>query len=169
MSGIGDARSSVPVWSTLLSRSLRQFVQWPHGIPSSKSDPLAADDETFILIRTPTSEWRLARGARLAKLWPIGTALLAFCAYGGTLRSDLPFLRTFDFTPEHRGVGNFKDTQNVGDLLPGESTVGTAGHGSAPIEKSAVRRRNGVAVADAEGAGIWPDLTLAFVHEINPA
>jgi hypothetical protein len=35
--------------------------------------------------------------------------------------------------------------------------------------KSAVRRRNGVAVADAEGAGIWPDLTLAFVHEINPA
>jgi hypothetical protein len=70
------------------------------------------------------------------------------------LGSDLPFPRAFDFTPEHRGVGNLTDTQNVGDLLPRESIAGTACHGSTPIGKSAIRRRNGVAVADAEGAGI---------------
>jgi len=77
----------------------------------------------------------LARSPRPAELRLIGSALRIVCAIRGTLGSYPPLSWGFAFTLENRRVGDFTDPQNVRDLLPGESTAGTAGHGSAPIDK----------------------------------
>jgi hypothetical protein len=90
----------------------------------------------------------LARSPRPAELRLIGSALRIVCAIRGALGSYPPLSWGFDFTLENRRLGDLKDPQNVRDLLPGEPTAGTAGHGSAPIGRARGSQTSGVTIAE---------------------